>query len=67
MIMVGFAIGALAPVVLGAVKSAAGLSSGITMLAGVWLVCGIVMLVASRTFYLRDYDRTRNIQARTEK
>lgn len=57
MIMTGFAIGALAPVVLGAVKEAVGLSFGITMLAAVWLVCGVVMLVGANYFYMKDYNK----------
>lgn len=57
MIMTGFAIGALAPVVLGAVKEAVGLSFGITMLAAVWLVCGVVMLVGAKYFYMKDYNK----------
>lgn len=57
MIMTGFAIGALAPLVLGAVKQAAGLSLGITMLAGVWLLCGALMIAGSKLFYMRDYKK----------
>ena len=60
MIMTGFAIGALAPVVLGAVKEAAGLSFGITMLAGVWLVCGVAMLAGSKWFYMKNYNRIKH-------
>ena len=62
MIMTGFAIGALAPIVLGAMKSAMGLSFGISMLAVVWLVCGILMLIGSKYFYNRDYRKIRNEQ-----
>lgn len=61
MIMTGFAIGALAPIVLGAIKTAAGLSFGITMLAGIWLVCGIVMLVGSKVFYQKDYTKVKEM------
>jgi hypothetical protein len=59
--MTGFAIGALAPIVLGAIKTAAGLSFGITMLAGIWLVCGIVMLVGSKVFYQKDYTKAKEM------
>lgn len=59
MMMVGFGIGALAPVVLGAVKQAAGLSFGISMLAVVWLVCGVVMVLGAKLFYLKDYNKNR--------
>jgi MFS family permease len=57
MIMVGFGIGALSPVVLGAVKEHAGLSTGITLLAAVWLVCGVLMLLGSKFFYTKDYNK----------
>lgn len=57
MIMTGFAIGALAPLVLGLIKSSVGLSFGISMLAVVWFVCGIAMVIGSKVFYLRDYKK----------
>ena len=57
MIMTGFAIGALAPLVLGAVKEATGLSFGITMLAVIWAVCGTAMIVSAKIFYGRDYRK----------
>jgi hypothetical protein len=60
--MSGFAIGALAPVVLGAVKQAVGLSWGISMLSIVWLVCGVLMLVGARYFYMKDYKKIKNEQ-----
>ncbi len=57
MIMTGFAIGALSPLVLGAVKEAVGLSFGISMLAVVWLVCGLLMIIGSKVFYMKDYNK----------
>lgn len=62
MMMVGFGIGALAPVVLGAVKQAAGLSFGISMLAVVWFVCGAVMVLGAKLFYLKDYNKIEHEQ-----
>ncbi len=62
MMMIGFGIGALAPVVLGAVKQAAGLSFGISMLAVVWLVCGAGMVVSAKLFYLKDYNKIEHEQ-----
>ena len=56
----GFAIGALAPLVLGMVKQAAGLSFGISMLAVVWLVCGVIMLLGAKYFYMKDYNKIRH-------
>lgn len=57
MIMTGFAIGALSPLALGYVKQVAGLASGISMLAVVWLVCGVLMIIGSRVFYMKDYNK----------
>lgn len=57
MIMTGFAVGAFAPVVLGFVKTTWGLSVGITSLAGIWLVCGILMILAGKFFFHKDYQR----------
>lgn len=57
MIMTGFGVGALAPVALGAIKQAAGLSAGITLLAAVWLLCGAMMLAGSHMCYTKDYNK----------
>ncbi len=57
MIMTGFAVGALAPVVLGAMKDSMGsLSAAFPMLAVIWIVCGLLMLLVARTRYQKDYD-----------
>ena len=58
MIMIGFGIGAFAPVVLGAIKQKVGLDFAFTTLAGVWLVCGILMWVVANKYYLSDYNKT---------
>ncbi len=60
MIMTGFGVGALAPVILGAVKGSSGLSSGISMLAAVWLVCGLAMILGGKYFYMKDYKKIRH-------
>ena len=58
MIMTGFAVGALAPVVLGAMKDSMGsLSAAFPMLAVIWIVCGLLMLLVARTRYQKDYDK----------
>lgn len=58
LITTGFAVGALAPVILGAMKdSMGGLSATFPVLGGVWIVCGILMLIVSRTHYQKDYDK----------
>ena len=57
MIMTGFGVGSLAPIVLGYIKSGAGLSVGISALAVIWLICGILMLLTSKYFYNKDVKR----------
>ena len=58
MITTGFAVGALAPVVLGAMKDRmGGLQQTFPLLAVVWVVCGVLMLVVARTSYQKDYDK----------
>ena len=58
LITTGFAVGALAPVILGAMKESMGsLSATFPVLGAVWIVCGILMLIVSRTHYQKDYDK----------
>ncbi len=57
MIMVGFGFGSLAPVVLGAIKEAMSLSAGISVLAVIWVVCGVMMTGGAKLFYRKDYDK----------
>ena len=58
LITTGFAVGALAPVILGAMKDSMGsLSATFPVLGAVWIVCGILMLVISKTNYQKDYDK----------
>ena len=58
LITTGFAVGALAPVILGAMKDSMGsLSATFPVLGAVWIVCGILMLVVSKTSYQKDYDK----------
>ena len=53
MIMTGFAVGALAPVVLGALKQSLGsLSATFPILAVIWLAAGLLTLVIARICYL---------------
>ncbi|MDD4972546.1 MAG: MFS transporter, partial [Paludibacter sp.] len=44
MIMTGFMVGSMSPIVLGYLKPLFGLSFGISMLAIVWVVCGILLI-----------------------
>ena len=58
MIMTGFAVGAFAPVVLGALKESMGsLSRTFPILAIIWVVCGLLMLVVAQARYQKDYDK----------
>ncbi|MBR1871693.1 MAG: MFS transporter [Bacteroidales bacterium] len=62
MIMTGFAVGALAPVILGAIKQSMGsLSATFPILGVIWVVCGLCMLVVAKFSYQKDYDKINNI------
>ena len=55
--MIGFGIGSLSPVILGALKPIIGMSMGISCLSVIWIVCSILMFIAYKFTYLRDYKR----------
>ena len=58
MIMTGFAVGAFAPVVLGALKENMGsLSRTFPILAVIWVICGLLMLIVAQSCYQKDYDK----------
>lgn len=58
MITTGFAVGAFAPVVLGAMKDSMGsLQATFPVLGVIWVVCGLLMAVVSFTSYQKDYDK----------
>lgn len=58
MIMTGFAVGALAPVILGALKESMGsLSATFPILAIIWVVCSALMFIVARFSYQKDYDK----------
>ena len=58
MITTGFAVGALAPVILGIMKESLGtLSATFPVLGAIWVVCGVMMTIVSRTSYQKDYDK----------
>ncbi len=57
MIMTGFMVGSMSPIILGYMKPKFGLSSGLTMLAAVWTVCGLLLIFTSKYLYKRDYAR----------
>ena len=58
MITTGFAVGALAPVILGAMKEASGsLSATFPLLGIVWALFGVALLIVARCCYQKDYDK----------
>ncbi len=57
MLMIGFSVGSLSPIVLGYLKTIVGLSAGISMLSVVWLLCGVLLLVGNKIFFKKDYER----------
>ncbi len=57
MIMTGFSVGSLSPLVLGYLKPILGLSFGISSLAVVWVLCGILLLVAYRYTFTKDFNK----------
>ena len=61
MIMTGFAVGSLAPVILGAMKESMGsLSATFPMLGIIWTVCGVAMFIVAKASYQKDYDKIHN-------
>ena len=61
MIMIGFLVGSMSPIVLGYLKPLFGLSFGISMLAVVWAVCGLLLIFTSKYLYKRDYDKVHQL------
>ncbi len=60
MIMTGFAVGAFAPVVLGALKQSLGsLSATFPILAVIWLAAGMVTLLVAKMCYNKDFNKIR--------
>ncbi len=58
MITTGFAVGAFAPLVLGAMKDSMGsLQATFPVLGVIWVTCGLLMAVVSFTSYQKDYDK----------
>lgn len=57
MIMTGFGVGALAPVLLGIIKQSAGLDFAFLCLAGVWAVCSLLMFWVANRNYMTDYNK----------
>lgn len=60
--MFGFGMGSLAPLILGFMSPKLGLSVGIASLAVIWVVAGIVLLVAKFFFFDKDAARLKEMQ-----
>ncbi len=56
-IMIGFSFGSLSSVIMGYLKPILGLSFGISMLSIVWVFSGILLIVAYRYFFEKDYAK----------
>lgn len=62
MLMVGFSVGSLSPIVLGYFKPILGLSFGISSLAIVWVFCGFLLLFAYKYTFTKDYNKVHGIE-----
>jgi MFS family permease len=61
MIMTGFLVGSFSPVILGMIKPVLGLSFGISALAIIWIICGSLLVFASKYMFRKDYAKVHNI------
>lgn len=58
MITTGFAVGSLAPVILGALKERMGsLGATFPILGWIWVACGLMMIVVAIACYQKDYNK----------
>ncbi len=57
MLMIGFGVGSLSPIVLGYLKPQIGLSLGISLLSVVWILCGILLIIAYKYTFKKDYSK----------
>ena len=60
--MFGFGMGSLAPLILGILSPKLGFSVGIASLAVIWVVAGIVLLVAKFFFFDKDAAKLKQNQ-----
>lgn len=60
MLMTGFSVGSLSPVLLGYLKPITGLSLGFSLLSIVWVVCAILLMIAYKYTFSKDYDKKNN-------
>ena len=57
MLMIGFGVGSLSPIVLGYLKTLIGLSLGISLLSVIWVVCGFLLILAFKYTFTKDYQK----------
>jgi MFS family permease len=60
MLMIGFGVGSLSPIVLGYLKPRIGLSQGISFLSVIWVICGLLLIYAYKYTYNKDYTKVQN-------
>lgn len=57
MLMIGFSVGSLSPIILGYLKPKLGLSMGISLLSCVWIVCGILLIITAKYQFIKDKNK----------
>jgi MFS family permease len=57
MLMIGFSVGSLSPIILGYFKPILGLSMGISLLAIVWIFCGIILIITAKYQFAKDKNK----------
>ena len=63
MCMIGFGIGSLSSWILGVLKPVIGLSTGISLLAIIWLPCSLLLFVAYKSTYEKDFQKAQAIDS----
>jgi len=61
MLMIGFSVGSLSPIILGYLKPILGLSMGISLLSFVWIVCGILLIITAKYQIVKDINKVLEI------
>lgn len=57
MLMIGFGVGSLSPIILGYLKPHIGLSLGISLLSIIWLLCGLLLIYSYKFTYNKDHKK----------
>ncbi|WP_339840802.1 MFS transporter [uncultured Maribacter sp.] len=64
MLMIGFSVGSLSPIILGYLKPFIGLSTGISLLSIIWVLCGLLFLVGYKYYFNTDYNKIHSNQVK---